>query len=121
MESSLRVHLLCLCVLESADAGDGEIRLAQGAAGPGYEYGRLEVFLNGLWSDICSGTQFTPNSATLACRLLGYGGGSRLFFNVPFQEQLYSVSLCFRLVVYGVRKCASVYIQGAHKVLPACS
>ena len=55
-------------------------------AGPGYEYGRLEVFLNGLWSDICSDTQFTPNSAALACRLLGYSGGSRLLFTIPYER-----------------------------------
>ena len=65
-----------------ARAGDGSNRLSKGASGPGYEYGRLEIFLNGLRSDICSGTQFTPNSATLACRLLGYDGGSRLLFTV---------------------------------------
>ena len=85
------VRILCRRICESAVAVDGSVRLAQGAAGPGFEYGRLEVFVNGLWSDICSNTQFTPNSAAVACRQLGHDGGSRLFFNVPFQEQLYTV------------------------------
>ena len=70
----------------SAHTGDGSLRLSKGAAGPDFEYGRLEVFVNGLWSDICSDTQFTPNSAELACRLLGYDGGSRLLFTIPYAD-----------------------------------
>lgn len=79
--------------LRVVHAGDGSLRLSKGVAGPGFEYGRLEIFLNGLWSDICSNTQFTPNSASVACRILGYDGGSRLLFTIPYEPYIVSFNL----------------------------
>lgn len=59
---------------------DGSLRLMDGEAGPGYEFGRLEIFLNGFWSTICDTESFTPDSAQVACRALGYEGGAALEF-----------------------------------------
>ena len=84
-------------------AGDGSLRLTKGGSGPGFEYGRLEIFLNGFWSDICSDTQFTPNSAAVACRILGYDGGSRLLFTIPYQPYVVS-GVAFRPSLYTVRQ-----------------
>eukprot|EP00892_Ulva_mutabilis_P001727 jgi/Ulvmu1/11555/UM078_0048.1 len=75
------------------EAEDGAVRLSRGEAGPDFEYGRLEVFLNGLWGDICSEAQFTPASAAVACRLLGYEGGSPLLFEVPYVFATFGVGV----------------------------
>ena len=63
---------------------DGSVRLASGGEGPGYEYGRLEVFLRGFWSNVCNMDGFTPDSAQVACRALGFAGGASLQFFQPF-------------------------------------
>ena len=44
-------------------------RIVDGAAGPGYEYGRLEIFDSGFWSNVCNNGRFTPDSARVARRL----------------------------------------------------
>eukprot|EP00892_Ulva_mutabilis_P004917 jgi/Ulvmu1/2798/UM141_0005.1 len=41
-----------------------------------YTYGRLEVFLRGFWRNVCPTERFTPASAHVACRQLGYEGGA---------------------------------------------
>jgi len=56
----------------------------EGDSGPGYEYGRLEIFLRGFWSTVCDEEGFTPNSAAVACRILGFDGGAALRFQVPY-------------------------------------
>lgn len=63
---------------------DGDLRLVGGNSGPGYEYGRLEIFLRGFWSTICDNGGFTPDSAQVACSILGYDGGSSLQFRQPY-------------------------------------
>eukprot|EP00892_Ulva_mutabilis_P004965 jgi/Ulvmu1/2840/UM144_0005.1 len=63
---------------------EGKLRLMDGHAGPAYEYGRLEIFLRGFWSTICDTESFTPDSAQVACRLLGYDGGAALKFLTAF-------------------------------------
>ena len=74
---------------------DGLTRLADGNTGQQYAYGRLEVFLRGFWSNICSSGQFTPDSAQVACRSLGYDGGAALRFMVPQSEGIQlPVCLC---------------------------
>ena len=67
-------------------ARDGDLRLVEGDSGPGYEYGRLEIFLRGFWSTICDTDGFTPDSAAVACKMLGYGGGAALKFKVPYSQ-----------------------------------
>ena len=61
-------------------ARDEQLRLMGGGAGAGYEYGRLEIFLRGFWSNICDLDSFTPASGQVACRILGYDGGGPLEF-----------------------------------------
>ena len=65
---------------------DGELRLVQGSSGPGYEYGRLEIFLRGFWSTICDTDGFTPDAAQVACSILGYDGGSSIQFRQPYSD-----------------------------------
>eukprot|EP00892_Ulva_mutabilis_P002672 jgi/Ulvmu1/12405/UM009_0052.1 len=59
---------------------DDTLRLEGGSTGPGYEYGRLEIFLRGFWSNVCDLDSITPATAQVACRLLGYDGGGPLEF-----------------------------------------
>ena len=61
-------------------ARDDQLRLTGGGTGAGYEYGRLEIFLRGFWSNICDLDSFTPASGQVACRALGYDGGGPLEF-----------------------------------------
>ena len=51
-----------------------------GQDGPGFQYGRLEIFLRGVWSTICDYESFTPDSSDVACRNLGFDGGAALEF-----------------------------------------
>jgi len=60
---------------------DGVTRLVDGNAGPGYEYGRLEIFERGFWSNVCNDDRFTPDAAVVACKVLGYDGGAALRFS----------------------------------------
>lgn len=59
---------------------EGNLRVMGGQAGIGYEYGRLEILFGGVWSTICDTESFTPDSAQVACRILGYDGGAALDF-----------------------------------------
>eukprot|EP00892_Ulva_mutabilis_P006138 jgi/Ulvmu1/3897/UM018_0119.1 len=77
-----------ICIIESDPAQEGNLRLQGGESGPGYEYGRLEVFLRGFWSTICDRSGFTPDAAVLACSLLGFDGGAALRFRVPYSNIL---------------------------------
>ena len=77
-------HILCTEV-------DGSTRLGDGSAGPGYEYGRLEIFERGFWSNVCNNDRFTPDSAHVACRALGYDGGASLRFTQAYADSLSQV------------------------------
>ena len=70
---------------------DSMTRLVDGSAGAGYEYGRLEIFLRGFWSNVCNGRRFTPDAAQVACRALGYNGGAALRFTQSFASTLSQV------------------------------
>lgn len=78
---------------------EGRLRLMDGQKGPGYEYGRIEIFLRGFWSTICDdpftsrttlsifpadGSSFTPDAAQVACSILGYSGGASLEFREAY-------------------------------------
>ena len=78
----------CLKVVPESAEMDGQIRLADGGSGSGYQYGRLEVFLRGFWSAVCNGEDenFTPDSAQVACKILGFEGGASLVFRQPYVE-----------------------------------
>lgn len=74
-------------------AMDGSTRLVDGGADPQgeFEYGRLEIFERGFWSNICSNGRFTPEAAQVACRALGYDGGAPLRFTQAYANSLSSV------------------------------
>ena len=57
---------------------EGDIRLADSRADPEgqWEYGRLEVIRQGVWTNIRA--LGTPESASLACQAFGYEGGAPL-------------------------------------------
>lgn len=61
------------------------MRLMGGESGTGYEYGRLEIFMHGFWSNICSRTVFSPDSTRAACQELGFDGGAALQFPQAFR------------------------------------
>ena len=67
---------------------DGITRLVDGSAGAGYEYGRLEIFERGFWSNVCNNDRFTPDAAEVACRALGYDGGAALRFTQSYANSL---------------------------------
>eukprot|EP00892_Ulva_mutabilis_P004969 jgi/Ulvmu1/2844/UM144_0009.1 len=70
-----------LTCFSNLDQGlEGSLRLSDGQSGPGFEYGRLEIFLRGLWSNICDRPAMSPDAAQVACRILGYDGGAVLQF-----------------------------------------
>lgn len=64
---------------------DGRTRLVDGSSGVNFEYGRLEIFARGFWRNICQTDGFTPDSAKVACRALGYDGGAALQITLPSQ------------------------------------
>ena len=72
---------------------DGATRLVEGSADPvaRYEYGRLEIFARGFWSNVCNNDRFTPDAAQVACRALGYDGGAALRFTQSYANSLSQV------------------------------
>ena len=71
---------------------EGQVRLADGQSGPGYEYGRLEVFRRGFWGNVGVAGATTPvndaltlASTQVACSDIGFDGGAVLRFAVPYQ------------------------------------
>lgn len=67
-----------------ADDDTGDVRLVGGNAEPGgaWEYGRIEVLVNGFWSIIdegrFGGEDLGRRGALVACRQLGYATGAQL-------------------------------------------
>ena len=86
--SGVQPHATALAVpvqyAVSCAAMEGQLRLQDGQSGPGYEYGRLEVFRRGFWGDVSGKNSFTPESAQVACMNLGFDGGTVLRFTVPY-------------------------------------
>eukprot|EP00892_Ulva_mutabilis_P007291 jgi/Ulvmu1/4934/UM204_0006.1 len=70
---------------------DGATRLVDGSSGPGFEYGRLEIFEHGFWSNVCNNDRFTPDAAQVACKAFGYDGGAALRFTQSYAESLSQV------------------------------
>lgn len=75
---------------------DGATRLVDGSADTQgqFEYGRLEIFARGFWSNVCNNDRFTPDSAQVACKALGYDGGAALRFTQSYAESLSPVRDC---------------------------
>ena len=56
-------------------ADEGDLRLFDEEEISNWVTGRLQVFLQGSWSQVCSGEIGAPD-ANVACRQLGYGAGT---------------------------------------------
>lgn len=56
-----------------AEAGDA--RLVGTSEVANWQVGRLEVFFEGSWSQVCAG-EFDRNDVSVACRQLGFGEGA---------------------------------------------
>lgn len=77
------------CHCRGTPAGEGDLRLARGAsaADGSAEYGRLEIFHAGGWGTACDNAfigrldgypRFSPGSADVACRQMGYQEGNQM-------------------------------------------
>ena len=72
--ASHRMDTLVYCGNVGADLPeDGALRLLSGGAPSIDGVGRLEVFTGGAWSPVC-GSGFTPGSASVACKSMGFSG-----------------------------------------------
>eukprot|EP00892_Ulva_mutabilis_P004962 jgi/Ulvmu1/2838/UM144_0002.1 len=85
-QCGLRDALAVTCFESLDPAAEGLLRLMGGKQEPGFEYGRLEIQRRGIWSTICDTESFTPDSAQVACSILGYDGGASLNFKQAFQQ-----------------------------------
>ena len=103
----------------SCPGKDGQLRLVGGDSGPGFEYGRLEVFLRGFWSSICNVGGFSSGSAAVACSALGYAAAASLTFpqafNPPTENQV-SVLSNLILIFFGHH---SIHLPPFLKILPS--
>jgi deleted-in-malignant-brain-tumors protein 1 len=55
----------------------GDLRLVKGTVSdPSFSFGRLEIFINGVWGTICD-DYFDLIDAYVACKQLGYSGAIR--------------------------------------------
>ena len=59
------------------DAAEGDVRLVDDMMISNWVTGRLEVFLDGSWGQVCA-RGFGAPDAHVACRQLGYGAGTVL-------------------------------------------
>lgn len=54
---------------------DGTVALFRnGASGSAYTSGIVQVYYNGMWTGVCSGSSFQDDEADVICRQLGYDG-----------------------------------------------
>ena len=58
-------------------SAEGDLRLVEQSTLSNWQTGRLEIFFEGSWSQVCA-TNFTGADADVACRQLGLGSGSVL-------------------------------------------
>ena len=64
--------------MEGSVPADGEVRVV---GGPLSSFGRVEVFLNGVWGTVCGVvTQFSRASLDVICRQLGYTTWSYVYY-----------------------------------------
>eukprot|EP00892_Ulva_mutabilis_P007276 jgi/Ulvmu1/4920/UM202_0005.1 len=85
-QCGLRSGPVAVTCFSNVDEGtEGQLRLMQGQSGPGYEYGRLEILRRGLWSTLCDEQGFTPDTALVACSILGFDGGAALDLRAAYR------------------------------------
>eukprot|EP00892_Ulva_mutabilis_P011625 jgi/Ulvmu1/8835/UM049_0015.1 len=77
-----------ICYNQATSDLTGQMRLVGGSTGPSYEYGRLEIFIRGFWSNVCSTSRFTPAAAQVACTALGFSDGAALRFIQPYANTM---------------------------------
>ena len=72
-----RVHHRHYLVASQSPRGavEGDVRLVNETSIANWQVGRLEVFFEGSWSQVCRGA-FDGADADVACRQLGYGAGT---------------------------------------------
>ena len=56
-------------------AEEGDVRLVEPSTVANWQVGRLEIFFEGSWSQVCA-RAFNAPDADVACRQLGYGAGT---------------------------------------------
>ena len=56
-------------------AEEGDVRLVDQSTVANWQLGRLEIFFEGSWSQVCS-SSFDGADADVACRQLGFGAGT---------------------------------------------
>ena len=61
----------------TSHAEEGDVRLVDQSSVANWQIGRLEVFFEGSWSQVCANA-FDGPDATVACRQLGLGAGTVL-------------------------------------------
>ena len=65
-----------VCNVLSTAPRNGDLRLARGSiTSRSYSSGRLEIYINGQWGTVCDDF-FANTDANVACRQLGFTGGS---------------------------------------------
>ena len=60
---------------EAIHAEEGDLRLVDEEPAANWVTGRLQVFFEGSWSQVCA-AEFEAADANVACRQLGYGAGT---------------------------------------------
>lgn len=66
-------------------AVEGDLRLVGQSEIRNWQMGRLEVFFEGFWRQVCAGG-FDANDADVACRQLGFGSGTVASSLAEFQS-----------------------------------
>eukprot|EP00892_Ulva_mutabilis_P004525 jgi/Ulvmu1/2444/UM135_0004.1 len=70
---------LLFCISNRQSNGDARLAAGSADAGGAWEYGRLEVQFNGVWSIVNDRfNDFGRRGAQVACRSLGYAAGAQL-------------------------------------------
>lgn len=59
----------------ATSAAEGDVRLIEEEKAANWVIGRLQVFFEGSWSQVCA-TSFNADDADVACRQLGFGSGT---------------------------------------------
>ena len=77
--ASKRIHNVAnvYVALLTAGQGFGTVRLSRsGITSPSYSSGRVQIYHNSRWGNICDDSQFGLTEAHVICHQLGYTGAS---------------------------------------------
>ena len=74
--------------------GNGALRLwRNGVSSPAYSSGRVHIYLNNEWGNICDDISFGDTEADVICHQLGYTGASG--HTEPDQDKLIKIMIIF--------------------------